>query len=98
MVAIFWISPLALLVITAVRPLSDFVANGPLSWPETFTLQNFADAWAIGNFGTTYRNSMILLLLKVPIGVLLVGDARRSRWPSCGSGSARRSCTRCSSG
>ncbi|MGI8457138.1 MAG: hypothetical protein ACR2LI_03350 [Propionibacteriaceae bacterium] len=44
LVAIFWISPLALLVITAVRPLSDFVANGPLSWPETFTLTNFVDA------------------------------------------------------
>jgi raffinose/stachyose/melibiose transport system permease protein len=70
-VAIFWISPLALLVITAVRPLSDFVANGPLTWPQTFTMQNFTDAWAIGNFGTTYKNSMILLLLKTPIGVLM---------------------------
>jgi raffinose/stachyose/melibiose transport system permease protein len=70
-VAIFWISPLVLLVTTAVRPLSDFVANGPLTWPQTFTLQNFADAWDIGNFATTYKNSMILLLLKTPIGVLL---------------------------
>ena len=70
-VAIFWISPLVLLVITAVRPLSDFISNGPLSWPDTFTLQNFSDAWAIGNFATTYRNSAILLLLKVPIGVLI---------------------------
>jgi raffinose/stachyose/melibiose transport system permease protein len=71
LVALFWISPLVLLVITAVRPLSDFVANGPLTWPDTFTLQNFADAWRVGNFDTTYRNSMILLLLKTPIGVLL---------------------------
>jgi len=71
LVAIFWISPLVTLVITAIRPLSDFVANGPLSWPQTFTLSNFADAWAVGNFATTYRNSTILLLLKVPIGVLL---------------------------
>ena len=71
LVAIFWISPLVLLVITAVRPLSDFVANGPLSWPQEFTLQNFADAWGVGNFATTYRNSAILLLLKVPLGVLI---------------------------
>ena len=70
-VAIFWISPLALLLITAVRPLSDFIANGPLTWPQTFTLQNFSDAWGIGNFATTYKNSMILLLLKTPIGVLI---------------------------
>ena len=70
-VAIFWISPLVLLVLTAVRPLSDFIANGPLSWPETFTWTNFVDAWGIGNFATTYRNSFIVLLLKTPVGVLL---------------------------
>ena len=70
-VAVFWISPLVLLVITSVRPLSDFVGKGPLTWPDVFTGQNFADAWAIGNFDTTYTNSIILLVLKTPIGVLL---------------------------
>jgi raffinose/stachyose/melibiose transport system permease protein len=69
--AIFWISPLVLLVITAVRPLSDFIGNGPLSWPDQFTWTNFKDAWGIGNFATTYRNSAILALLKVPLGVLV---------------------------
>lgn len=69
--ALFWISPLVLLVTTALRPLADFVANGPLSMPQTWTLANFTDAWAIGNFASTYRNSTILLVLKVPIGVLL---------------------------
>ncbi|SNY24142.1 carbohydrate ABC transporter permease [Paractinoplanes atraurantiacus] len=71
LVALLWISPLVLLVITAVRPLSDFIANGPLSWPGTFTFDNFADAWGIGNFATTYRNSLILLVLKVPLGVFI---------------------------
>jgi raffinose/stachyose/melibiose transport system permease protein len=71
LVALLWISPLVLLVITAFRPLSDFVANGPLAWPQEWTLQNFADAWGVGNFATTYRNSMFLLILKVPVGVLI---------------------------
>ena len=70
-VAVFWISPLVLLVLTAIRPLSDFVAKGPLTWPDVFTGQNFVEAWGIGNFDTTYTNSLILLLLKTPIGVLL---------------------------
>ncbi|MFD0476178.1 carbohydrate ABC transporter permease [Nonomuraea thailandensis] len=70
-VALFWISPLALLVVTAVRPLADFVGNGPLSWPSAFTWQNFADAWDVGDFATTYGNSALLLLLKVPLGVLI---------------------------
>ena len=70
-VSIFWIAPLALLVITAIRPLSDFVGNGPLSWPQEFTWTNFTDAWQIGNFSSTYRNSIILALIKVPLGVLI---------------------------
>ena len=71
LVALLWISPLVLLVITALRPLSDFIANGPLAWPQEWTLQNFADAWGVGNFATTYRNSAFLLILKVPLGVLI---------------------------
>jgi raffinose/stachyose/melibiose transport system permease protein len=71
LVALLWISPLVLLVTTALRPLSDFVANGALSWPQEWTLQNFADAWGVGNFDTTYRNSAFLLILKVPLGVLI---------------------------
>ena len=70
-VSIFWIAPLALLVITAVRPLSDFISNGPLSWPQEFTWTNFTEAWQIGNFSSSYRNSMILFLIKVPLGVLI---------------------------
>ena len=71
LVALLWISPLALLLVTAVRPLSDFVANGPLSWPDSFSMANFSDAWRIGNFKATYTNSATLLILKVPLGVFL---------------------------
>jgi raffinose/stachyose/melibiose transport system permease protein len=71
LVALLWISPLALLVVTAVRPLADFVANGPLSWPDAFTVENFSEAWRIGKFRTTYTNSAVLLILKVPLGVFL---------------------------
>ena len=71
LVSIFWIAPLALLVITAIRPLSDFVGSGPLSWPQEFTWTNFTDAWRIGNFASTYRNSIVLALIKVPLGVLI---------------------------
>ncbi|GAA4670672.1 carbohydrate ABC transporter permease [Phytohabitans rumicis] len=69
--ALVWISPLALLVVTSLRPLSDFIGTGPLAWPEHFTWANFSEAWRVGNFATTYRNSAILLALKVPVGVLL---------------------------
>ncbi len=69
--ALIWISPLVLLVTTAIRPLSDFLSAGPLSWPGQVTLANFVDAWGIGNFAATYRNSLILTVIKVPLGVLI---------------------------
>jgi raffinose/stachyose/melibiose transport system permease protein len=67
--ALLWISPLILLVVSAIRPLSDFLSNGPVSWPQEFTLANFPEAWEAGQFGTAYLNSTILLLVKVPLGV-----------------------------
>jgi raffinose/stachyose/melibiose transport system permease protein len=70
-VAVMWIAPLVLLVTTSLRPLSDFIARGPLSWPDDFTLSNFGEAWGIGNFAATYRNSALLALMKVPLGVLI---------------------------
>ncbi|MFC7376498.1 MULTISPECIES: carbohydrate ABC transporter permease [unclassified Brachybacterium] len=68
--ALFWIAPLLLLVTTSLRPLADFISHGPLSWPSEFTLVNFPEAWDAGQFGTAYRNSLILLLVKVPLGVV----------------------------
>ena len=68
--AIAWLSPLALLIITALRPLSDYIANGALTWPKQFTIGNFAQAWDVGNFAATYRNSFIITIVKVPLGVL----------------------------
>lgn len=70
-VAVMWVAPLVLLVTTSLRPLSDFIARGPLSWPDDFTLANFSEAWGIGNFAATYRNSALLAIMKVPIGVLI---------------------------
>ncbi|MGP5078765.1 carbohydrate ABC transporter permease [Brachybacterium alimentarium] len=69
--ALIWVTPLILLVISALRPLSDFLSNGPVSWPSEFTLANFPEAWEAGQFGTAYLNSTFLLLVKVPLGVFV---------------------------
>lgn len=69
--ALIWISPLLLLVLSALRPLSDFLSNGPVSWPQELTLANFPEAWEAGRFGTAYLNSAFLLVVKVPLGVFI---------------------------
>jgi len=50
--ALVWVGPLILLVLTAIRPLADFLAAGPLSLPGSLTLANFGEAWQVGQFGT----------------------------------------------
>lgn len=69
--ALLWFSPLLLLTVSAFRPLSDFLSNGPVSWPSSFTLENFPEAWSGGNFDASYLNSSFLLLVKVPVGVFV---------------------------
>lgn len=69
--ALIWFSPLLLLAVSAFRPLSDFVTNGPVSWPEGLTLENFPAAWEAGAFDVSYMNSAFLLAVKVPLGVFL---------------------------
>lgn len=69
--ALIWITPLVLLIVSALRPLSDFLSNGPVSWPQQLTLENFPDAWDAGQFGTAYLNSTFLLVVKVPLGVFV---------------------------
>jgi raffinose/stachyose/melibiose transport system permease protein len=70
-VTLFWIAPFAVLLTTAFRTEADFLANGPFSLPSHLTLASFDTAWDTGQFGTTYRNSLLLVLVKVPLGVAI---------------------------
>lgn len=69
--ALIWFLPFILLVTTGLRTSADFLRGGPISLPSELTLENFADAWDVGDFGTTYRNSLLIAIVKVPIGVLV---------------------------
>ena len=69
--ALVWFLPFILLVTTGIRTTQDFVQGGAISVPKEFTFQNFIDAWRIGDFSTTYSNSVILAIVKVPLGVFV---------------------------
>jgi raffinose/stachyose/melibiose transport system permease protein len=70
-VAIFWFSPFLVLLFTSVRSGADFAQNGALALPRSFTLDNFFEAWGVGQFSTTYVNSAIVAVVKVPLGVFI---------------------------
>jgi raffinose/stachyose/melibiose transport system permease protein len=70
-IAIVWFAPFIILLMTSIRSATDFAQNGPLALPSSFTLQNFVRSWGEGLFSDTYRNSIIITVVKVPIGVLI---------------------------
>jgi raffinose/stachyose/melibiose transport system permease protein len=70
-VGLVWVLPFFLLVLSSIRPAQVFLQYGPISIPREFTLDNFGKAWDLGNFAATYRNSIIITIVKVPLGVFL---------------------------
>ena len=70
-IAVFWSSPVLVLIATAVKTQADFNAHGATSLPHAFTFANFTAAWQVGQFGVSFVNSGLVTLVKVPLGVLL---------------------------
>ncbi|HEY8476911.1 MAG TPA: carbohydrate ABC transporter permease [Chloroflexota bacterium] len=81
---IFFASPMAYLVLTALRPASEvfYVLQG-----QTITFGNFAEAWSVPFMADAFRNSAVIattstalsLLVTVPSGYLLARFAGRLR-------------------
>jgi raffinose/stachyose/melibiose transport system permease protein len=68
---IFALGPLVLLIFNALKSPAE-IGQNPLGIPMAPIWQNFPDAWEIGNFANTTRNSAILVAGTV-VGVLLTG-------------------------
>ncbi len=73
--ALVWLMPFVIIVLTSVRSMGDLISNGVFAWPEEIVLNNFVRAWTIGNFSTYFRNSLILIILKVPLGIVVASLA-----------------------
>ena len=69
--ACVWLMPVVGVISTAVRGQGDLIANGIFSWPKIFKWENFLKAWQQGQFSTYFRNSLLVIFIKVPLGILL---------------------------
>jgi raffinose/stachyose/melibiose transport system permease protein len=69
-----WLLPLLICLVTALQPQFDVLA-GLSVIPHHVTLSNFTQAWQEGGLGTYYKNSLIMVAVKVPLGVLLAALA-----------------------
>jgi raffinose/stachyose/melibiose transport system permease protein len=68
-------APLIIVLVSALQPNADLMSRGPAAIPEHFTLNNFSSAWTQADLAQFYRNSLLILVVKVPLGILLTSLA-----------------------
>lgn len=73
--AVFVLFPFGIVVLTALRTQQDVISRGVFALPASVNFGNFPEAWRVGAFGITYRNSLVVSLVKVPLGVFIAALA-----------------------
>ncbi|MGQ9622995.1 MAG: carbohydrate ABC transporter permease [Candidatus Caldatribacteriaceae bacterium] len=71
----FFLFPVLTSIVTAFRTQQDVVSRGFFSLPSKITLSNFPQALRQGNFKVTYRNSLLITFVKVPLGIFVAAMA-----------------------
>lgn len=59
---LIWLIPIFMTLLTAVRSLDDITLNGPFSWPTSFEIDNFSQAWNTGGLSQYMLNSFIITI------------------------------------
>ncbi|MGW6400298.1 carbohydrate ABC transporter permease [Streptomyces sp. NPDC055134] len=73
--AVLWLVPIVLVVITATRTFDDIATNGLGSAPHSFSLDGFRQAWTEGGQKQALINSLLVTVPSVLISLLLASMA-----------------------
>ncbi len=60
--ALVWMVPIAGAIFASFRPFSETVREGAFSWPNSFTLDNYRNAWDQGDILHKYWNTALILV------------------------------------
>lgn len=71
LLSIIWLVPIFFILITALKSNQDFYSKPIFSLPQTLQWGNFAKAWVSGHLGIYMKNSVIISVIKVPLGILI---------------------------
>ena len=71
LLAVLWLAPFVFMVFTALKSDADINATAAYAPPTGLDWGNFTDAWVRGNFSTTLKNSVLITVVKVPLGILV---------------------------
>lgn len=67
--ALVWIAPAIFIVATSLKSTQEIMGSSAFAPPTEFYWQNYVSAWDRGRFSTTFLNSVIVTLVKVPLGL-----------------------------
>lgn len=67
--AIVWILPFVFIIFTSLKTTADVMNTSAFAPPVEPAWANYAGAWVRGRFDTTFWNSAIIALIKVPLGL-----------------------------
>jgi len=71
LVAMIWVAPFVFIVFTSLKTPAAVTSTGAFMPPTELAFQNYADAWSRGNFASSFFNSVIITVIKVPLGLAL---------------------------
>ena len=74
-ISLLWLLPILLVLVTSVRTFDDIAANGIGSWPHSFSLSGFGQAWAAGGEQQAMINSFVVTIPTVIITLALASMA-----------------------
>ena len=71
LVAIVWVAPFIFIIFTSLKSTAQVMNSSAFAPPTEPQFSNYAAAWTRGRFGTTFFNSTIITLIKVPLGLFI---------------------------
>lgn len=71
LVALVWLAPFVFIVFTSLKSNAQVMATSAFAPPVEPAWTNYTNAWARGRFETTFFNSAIITLIKVPLGLMI---------------------------
>jgi raffinose/stachyose/melibiose transport system permease protein len=71
LVAIVWIAPFIFIIFTSLKSTAQVMNSSAFAPPTEPQFSNYAAAWTRGRFSTTFFNSAIITVIKVPLGLFI---------------------------
>jgi multiple sugar transport system permease protein len=66
-----WLFPLSWAIYSSLRPISDTITHGYVSWPSSLTFSNYTNVWTQANMPHFYLNTFLIVVPGVILALVL---------------------------